>query len=144
MFGLDPCLGRNGPPQRRVLAACKSETATPFWCAAGISVRANPECFIILLSYNPISISSHSINRIKMWLKVITQMTRPLGVSLACAYTAIPAQPSVSLLQAPKAFTLAGFRVGSSCRQGSPCSASPQRGRGCAFSPFSPLQSLCF
>lgn len=117
MFGLDPCLGRNGPPQHRVLAACKSETAAPIRCAAGIGMRANPECFIILLSSNPISISSHSINRIKMWLKVITQMTCPLGVSPVCADTAIPAQPSASLLQAPKAFTLAEFRVGSSCRR---------------------------
>lgn len=61
--------------------ACKSGACIPHWCAAGISERANPECFVIVLSSNPISISGHSINPIKTWLKVITQLACPQGAS---------------------------------------------------------------
>lgn len=101
---MDPCLGENAPPQRRVLTACKSGAAIPLWCAVGTGARANPECFVILLSSNPISISGHSINRIKIWLKVIMLPAYPWAVSLAPAGPAIAAQPSAMLLVSPQGF----------------------------------------
>lgn len=104
VFGLDLCLGGNSPTQRWVLMACKSGAAIPLWCAAGIGARANPECFVIPLSSNPISISGHSINRIKIWLKVIIRPASPRGTSPACADPAIAPQPRATLLASPQGF----------------------------------------
>lgn len=51
--------GENTPPQCKVLAACKSGAAISLRCAAGICTKANPKCFVTLLSSNPVSISGH-------------------------------------------------------------------------------------
>lgn len=69
--------GENTPPQCKVLAACKSEAAISLQCAAGICTKANPKCFVTLLSSNPVSISGHPINRIRKRLKVGTGPARP-------------------------------------------------------------------
>jgi len=102
--GLDPHLGGNVPPQYGALMARKSGAAVPLWCAAGIGARANPERIVILLSSNPISISGHSINRIKIWLKFLIQPARPWGVSPGCADPAVTALPSATLLASPQDF----------------------------------------
>lgn len=119
--------------------ACKSGACVPHWCAAGIGERANPECFVIVLSSNPISISGHSINPIKTWLKVITQLACPRGASPGHS------GPAAGCLQAAPRLFLGGGGSSQRCRQGSPHSASPWRWRcrGCAFIPLPSFHSPC-
>lgn len=108
--------GENPPPQCTVLAACKSEAAISLCCAAGIRTKANPKCFVILLSSNPVSISGHSINRIRARLKVrigaagpgeqaLRGQTQPPLLSPIClqAPRASPAQPFGAAARAARA-----------------------------------------
>lgn len=96
--------GENTPPRCNILAACKSEAAISLWCAAGICTKANPKCFVILPSSNPISISGHSINRIKTRLKVIIRPVHPQGAGPAWADAAITTQPSPTLPASAQGF----------------------------------------
>lgn len=116
--------GENAAPQCNVLANEKQPFIS-LGCAAGIRMKANPECFVILLSSNPISISGHSINRIRVRLKVITG----------------PAEAATSPQPGPAAST--EVWGGQSCTQGSPCSAPPQRFGLCLQPPPAPPEPLC-
>lgn len=116
--------GENAAPQCNVLANEKQPFIS-LGCAAGIRMKANPECFVILLSSNPISISGHSINRIRVRLKVITGRQRqPPALSQALL---LPAQRFGVARAAHRAAHVQHHH----------------RDLGCASSPLLPLQSLC-
>lgn len=68
-----------------LLQLVNQEQLFPTGVLLGISARANPDCFVIMLSSNPISISGHSINRIKTELKVIIQLECPQGARTGCS-----------------------------------------------------------
>lgn len=138
MFGLDPCPGGSAPCQSGAPTARKSGAAIPHWCAAGISARANPDCFVIMLSSNPISISGHSINRIKIELKVIIQLACPQG-----------ARPGYSdpepccLQEAPRLSRLYGSGVARGVDRAAHVQYHRREARAVLLSPSHPFHNPC-
>lgn len=130
--------GENTPPQCKVLAACKSEAAISLQCAAGICTKANPKCFVTLLSSNPVSISGYPINRIRKRLKVGTGPAHPREQVLRGQMQPPPAANPHALPASPKALTTTEIWGGQSCRQSCPCSASPREAGAVSSAPCCP------
>lgn len=138
VFGLDPCPGGSAPCQSRAPTARKSGAAIPHWCTAGISARANPDCFVIMLSSNPISISGHSINRIKIELKVIIQLACPQGTRPGCS------DPEPCCLQeAPKLSPRRAFGVARGADRAAHILHRCREARAALLSPSHPFHGPC-
>lgn len=135
--------GENTPPQCKVLAACKSEAAISLQCAAGICTKANPKCFVTLLSSNPVSISGHPINRIRKRLKVGTGPARPREQVLRGQMQPPPAAKPHAAACKPQGSHHHRNLGWPELQTELPMFSITTRGRGCVLSPLLPLHSLC-